>query len=194
MAAGFAFDATGAGAAAGAATTFNAVRWSRKALISAPSLSLRSVSFAMLALILAMDLAVLDTGAFLAATFATGFATFAAVFALGFTAALVATFFAVAIFKFLSIFNLHKSLCKCSIVARFCARFAKASQYAPTAVNARPVLALNTCDPSHSSYEKNHQIFGRCTACLRRGMQCLCRRPARVLPAWPTTWLPGSAK
>ena len=156
LAAGLDLDATVAGAAAGAATTFSDARWSRKALISAPSLSLRSVSFAMLALILAMDLAALDMGAFLAATFAIGFATFAGVFAFVFTAALVATFFAVAIFKFLSIFNLRKVLRKCCIVARFCTRLAKSIQYTPTAVNARPVLALSRRDPSHSSYEKNY--------------------------------------
>ncbi|HCX81777.1 MAG TPA: hypothetical protein DHV01_09255 [Rhodoferax sp.] len=88
LAAGFAAALAlgAAGAAAGAA--FSAVRWSRKALISAEILFLRSVSLAMLSVSLAIALASLDTTAFLA------FAG-AAIF-LGETAALGAAFFAVA--------------------------------------------------------------------------------------------------
>ncbi len=90
-----------------------AVRWSRSALISAPNLFLRSVSLAMLAVIFAMALAALDTGA--AAFFGAGFdAAFAKGFAMALIpvttfagavvflvvfAALGADFFAVAIFN-----------------------------------------------------------------------------------------------
>jgi hypothetical protein len=100
--AALALGATGAATTAGAA--LSAARWSRRALISAPSLSLRSVSLEMLALILAMAWAVLDTGDFLGAGFAAGLAAgFAAGFvALAFTlvagegAAFAVDFFAVA--------------------------------------------------------------------------------------------------
>ena len=100
LTAGFALVAAGAGAATETATTFNAARWSRSVLISAPSLSLRSVSLAMFALIFAMVLAVLDTGAFLATAFTKGLTTFAGFFVFAFTEALVAAFFAVAILNF----------------------------------------------------------------------------------------------
>jgi hypothetical protein len=76
-----------AGAAAG--TVLRAARWSRKALISAEILFLRSVSLAMFAVSLAMVFASLETTTFLA--FA-GAAVFLRV-----TAALGAAFFAVAI-------------------------------------------------------------------------------------------------
>jgi hypothetical protein len=155
LAAGLALVAAGAGDAVGVAATFNAVRSSRRALISAPILSLRSVSFAIFALILAIALAAFETGAFLAATFTTGLATFGEVLALGFTAALVATFFAVAIFEFLSIFNLHKILRKPRIVAILRAHFAKFKKSAATTVNAKSVWALNMRDTCHSYYEKN---------------------------------------
>jgi hypothetical protein len=62
LGAAFAFGLTGAGATG---TTLSAVRRSRRALISALILSLRSVSFAMLALSFATALAVFETGAFL---------------------------------------------------------------------------------------------------------------------------------
>jgi hypothetical protein len=55
----------------------------------------------MLALILAIALAALETGAFLGAAFATGLITLAGAFAFGLTAAFGATFFAVAILNFL---------------------------------------------------------------------------------------------
>lgn len=194
FAAGLALGAAGAGAAAGAATTFKAARWSRNVLISAPSLSLRSVSLAMFALILAMVLAVLDTGAFLATAFTTGFVTFAAIFVFGFTAALVATFFAVAIFKFLSIFNWRRVLRKPPIVARLQARSAKSTKSVPTAVNARSVHALNNRGTSHPSYEKNHQICLGCFAHCRHGLQCFRGWPKRLLPTGPTPRLPGAPK
>jgi hypothetical protein len=76
-----AFGAAATLVTTGTAAVFNAVRCSRSAAISALILSLRSVSLAMLALILANALAVLETtGAFFAAAFATGFAD-----AVGFT-------------------------------------------------------------------------------------------------------------
>ena len=73
--------ALGAGAGAGATTAagaLSAVRCARKALISALSLSLRSVSLAMLELSLAMALAVLDTGAFFAGALTAGLVGLAA--------------------------------------------------------------------------------------------------------------------
>ena len=89
------------GAATGAGVAFSAVRLSRRALISAASLFLRSVSLAMLAVMEAIAFATLDTGAFLGAAFTTGLAAFAgAVVFLVVVAALGAVFFAVAIFKF----------------------------------------------------------------------------------------------
>ncbi len=120
LAAGLAFlagalaAAFGAGAAfvtTGAAAVFRAVRCSRNAAISALILSLRSVSFAMLAVILANALAVFETtGAFLAAAFAAGFAVAAGFTALAGAAvflgagALVASFFfAVAMMMILSV-------------------------------------------------------------------------------------------
>lgn len=108
--AGAAAAGAGVGAATGAAATFSAVRWSRRAVISALILSLRSVNLAMLALSFAMALASLDTGAFLATGFTTGLAAgfvaafagvFAGVVALGSVAAFGAAFFAVAISSFL---------------------------------------------------------------------------------------------
>jgi hypothetical protein len=75
-------------------------------LISALILSLRSVSFAMLALSFAVALAVLETGAFVADALATGFTAFAgAVTFFGVAAAFGAGLFAVAIFKFPFLFN-----------------------------------------------------------------------------------------
>lgn len=107
--AGAALALGAAGATAGAA--LSAVRWSRKTVISAAILFLRSVSFAMLAVSLAIAFAVLDTGAFLGAALATGFCTFAgATTFLDFTAALGATFFAVAIFHFSCSCDLTKIL------------------------------------------------------------------------------------
>ncbi len=190
FAAGLTLVDAGAGAAAGAATTFNAARWSRSVLISAPSLSLRSVSLAMFALIFAMVLAVLDTGAFLAAAFTTGLVTFAAVFVLEFTAALVATFYAVAIFKFLSIFNLRRLLRKPPIVARLQASSAKWTKSTLTTVNVLPLEALNTRRTSHPQYEKNHQIcVGRFAHC-RYGLQRFRGWPTRLLPTGSTPRLP----
>lgn len=103
--AGFAFFAGALAAAFGITTAltatvvtavFNAVRCSRNAAISALILSLRSVSLAMLALIFASALAVLETtGAFLATGFAeeTGFTAFAGVVVFFGAGALDATFF-----------------------------------------------------------------------------------------------------
>lgn len=109
LVAGFAFFAGALAAAFGATTAltatvvaadFNAVRCSRSAAISALILSLRSVSLAMLALIFAIALAVLETtGAFLVAGFAgaAGFTDFAgAVIFFGAGALDATTFFAVA--------------------------------------------------------------------------------------------------
>ena len=98
LAAALAFGTTGAGTTG---TTFSAVRWSRRALISALILSLRSVSLAMLALSLAMVLAAEETAAFFAGALITGFTTFtgAATF-LGVAIAFGAVFFAVAISRF----------------------------------------------------------------------------------------------
>ena len=67
--AAFLFGAAGAGTTGAA---FSAVLCSRRALISALSLSLRSVSFAMLALSFAIALAVFETGAFFTAALTTG--------------------------------------------------------------------------------------------------------------------------
>lgn len=97
---GAAFGLALEGAAAGAGTALSAVRWSRKALISAPSLFLRSVSFAMLALIFAIAFAVFDSGAFFGATFARAFTAFAGAFDFLFAVAFGAAFFAVAIRNF----------------------------------------------------------------------------------------------
>ena len=119
-----------AGAAAGAGAAFNAVRWSRRVLISAASLFLRSVSLAMLAVILTIAFAVLETGAFLGAAvlvtgLATGFAAFAgAVVFVVVVAALGADFFAVAIFKFPS-FMSDKDFCQDAIVAKLIALLLK---------------------------------------------------------------------
>jgi hypothetical protein len=89
-----------AGAATDAGASFSAVRCARSALISALSLSLRSVSLAMLVLSFAIALAALDTGAFLAAGLAAGLATLVGVLTFGDVAALEAGFFAVAIVCF----------------------------------------------------------------------------------------------
>ena len=99
-----------AAAAAGAVGAFNAARWSRSAVISALILSLRSASFAILALSFAIALEVLDTGAFLASGFNAGFAAFLEVFA-----ALGAAFFAVATLNFLivELANIFSSATHC---------------------------------------------------------------------------------
>jgi hypothetical protein len=120
-----AFFAAGAATATGAA--LSAARWSRRALISAPSLSLRSVSLAMLALILAMALAVLETGAFLGAVLAAGFAAglvagfaaLVAVLTVGVAAAFAAGFFAVAMVLISCFIEPALLLREQRIVARF---------------------------------------------------------------------------
>lgn len=117
FAVGFAFFAGALAAAFGATTAltatvvaavFNAVRCSRSAAISALILSLRSVSLAMLALIFASALAVLETtGAFLATGFAgaAGFTAFAGAVVFLVADALDATFFFAVAMMVLSVFD-----------------------------------------------------------------------------------------
>jgi hypothetical protein len=111
--------ALGAAGTGATGADFKAARWSRKALISAPSLFLRSVSLAMLAVILVMALAVLETGAFLAGALTTAFlaGTGAGDFFVV-AAALGAAFFAVAIvFNFLFC-NLSMKLDRASLSSK----------------------------------------------------------------------------
>ncbi len=114
LGAAFAFAATGA--ATGAA--LSAVRWSRKALISAPSLFLRSVNFAILAVSFSIALAVLDTGAFFAGAFAATF--FAGAFTLEVVfAAFGAAFFAVAMVFLVLLCCLDKCLARALLSSIF---------------------------------------------------------------------------
>jgi hypothetical protein len=113
----------GAGAATGSATAgaFRAARCVFSAVISDETLFLRSVSWLIFAVSLAIAVAVFDTAGFLAgalaaaftATFATAFSTVfgaAALVAFGeAVAAFGAAFFAIAIFRILHFFEMTKS-------------------------------------------------------------------------------------